>query len=80
MPIRPLLEAQREAFRPEEIASITDAFERSLRRLGLIDRKDAAVRLVAEATLEIAKGGERDPLRLSEMVLARMARARPACS
>lgn len=72
MPIEPLLESEAGAFGPDDIASITSAFERSLHRLGLVDLKDPAVILVAKTTLEIAKHGERDPILLSDAMLKRM--------
>jgi hypothetical protein len=73
VPITPLLKAEVGAFGPEEVASITNAFEMILRSLGLVNREDPVVLLVAKTTLEIAKDGECDPMRLSELVIKRMA-------
>ena len=72
MPIRPLLESEKGVFAPEDIAAITVAFDKVLDSLGLLDRKDPAVAMVARITLDIAKEGERDPERLSTTVLKRI--------
>ena len=69
MPIRPLLEGERAVFGPEEIMGITAAFEDALKELGLVDRKDPVVLLVARTTIDVAKKGERDPKRLSDKVV-----------
>jgi len=68
MPIRPLLFGSG-AFTPEKIAVIATAFEDALNVLGLVDRKDPAVTMVAKRTVEIARGGERDPILLRKAVL-----------
>ena len=68
MPIRPRLSASG-VFSPEEIFVITTAFEDALRVLGLANRKDPAVSMVAKRMLEIARRGERDPMLLREAVL-----------
>jgi hypothetical protein len=73
MPIRPLLEADSGAFGPEEIRAITNAFEAALGSLGLVNPSDPMVMIVAKTTLALAKQGERDPLRLSELVIRQMA-------
>ena len=74
MPIQPLLASESGVFTPEEIASVAAGFESVLRSLKLVDRKDPMVLMVADLTLDIAKQGERDPARLSEMVLERLSR------
>ena len=68
MPIRPRLSASG-VFSPEEISVITTAFEDALRVLGLANRKDPAVSMVAKRIIEIARRGERDPMLLREAVL-----------
>jgi hypothetical protein len=72
VPIRSLLENERGAFGPDEVASVVTAFEMVLRKLKLVDRQDPAVLMVARTTLEIARQGETDPERLSSKVLSRM--------
>ena len=64
MPIR-----ESGTFSPEDIATITAAYEESLRALGLVDRTDPAATMVAKRVLGIAAGGERDPIVLRDAVL-----------
>jgi hypothetical protein len=59
----------RGVFSPEEIAIITTAFEDSLRALGLVNRKDPAVTMVAKRMIQLARGGEHDPIVLRDAVL-----------
>jgi hypothetical protein len=68
MPIRPLLEGEA-VFGPEDIAGITAAFDDALRQLGLVDRKDPIVLVVARTTIQLAREGERDPKSLSDKVV-----------
>jgi hypothetical protein len=67
MPIRSLFGEG--AFSPEDKVVITAAFEDTLHSLGLVDRADPAVSMVARRMIEMAKGGERDPILLREAVL-----------
>jgi hypothetical protein len=54
-----------EAFSPEDISVITDAFESAVSVLRLTDRDDTeTVERVARKIIECAQTGERDPLRL----------------
>jgi hypothetical protein len=69
MPIRGLLDVQEAAFDPEDITALIAAHEMALERLGVTDRKSAMAFLVAKTVIQIATGGERDPLRLSEGVI-----------
>ena len=68
MPIRPLLFGSW-VFTPEEIAVIATAFEDTLSALGLVNRQDPAVTMVAKRIFELAKGGEHDPILLRDAVL-----------
>ena len=68
MPIRPVLFGSG-AFSPEEVAVLTTAFEDTLNALGLVDRKDPTVTMVAKRMFEMARGGERDPILLRDAVL-----------
>jgi len=72
VPIRPLLEAEANVFKPDDVRIIVQAFEQVLRTKRLVDRRDPVVLMVAELTIEAARKGERDPMRLSEIVLSRM--------
>jgi hypothetical protein len=67
MPIRAFLGDG--AFSPEDVTAITSAFEGTLRALGLSDRTDPAVSIVARRTIELAKSGARDPILLRDAVL-----------
>jgi hypothetical protein len=68
VPIRFLLEYH-DAFSPEDVKILVDAFEDTLRALKLTDRKDPQGVTVAKLIIELAKGGERDPARLRDQVL-----------
>jgi hypothetical protein len=59
----------RGVFSPEEIAIITTAFEDTLRALGLVNRQDPAVTMVAKRMIQLARGGEHDPIVLRDAVL-----------
>jgi len=67
MPINRIV--QEAAFDPEEVQAIVAAYEAALARLGLRDRSDPAAEMVARKIVEIARGGERDPERLSDRVV-----------
>jgi hypothetical protein len=73
MPIRLILQNDH-AFGPDEIAILTSAFEGALTKLGLVDRADAATEIVASRIIELAKQGERDPLKLRDGALSSMQR------
>jgi len=66
MPIPPYLESEPASFGPDTIAVLTIAFEDTLRRLRLVDRNDPAVTMVAMRIIELARRGERDPIRLRD--------------
>ena len=63
VPIRAILEDDH-AFGPEDVANLTAAFEAALIRLGPVDRGDPLTTAVANAIIQMAKEGERDPERL----------------
>jgi hypothetical protein len=67
VPIIPLLQGR--AFGPEEIEVMSRAFQGALNALGLMDRADPLNELVAKKIIEIAKTGERNPLRLRDRAL-----------
>ena len=72
MPIHRLLE--KHAFGPDEIRVLTSAFDDALRKLGLADRADPVVEVVARKIIELAQQGERDPTRLSERAIQALSR------
>lgn len=55
MPIRPFLEG--EFFEPELIATMSEALAHACTELGLKDKEDAAVRLLAMRIIEEARNG-----------------------
>ena len=63
------LDPEGAVFDPEEVKAIVAAYETALAKLGLKDRSDPMAEIVAKKTVEFAKGGERHPVRLSELVL-----------
>jgi hypothetical protein len=60
MPIRFLLEEDH-AFSPDDVNILVDAFEGTLRALGLTDPEDPSSMKVAKIIVGLAKDGERDP-------------------
>src|SRR4051812_37808425 len=68
MPIRFLLEEDH-AFSPDDVKILVDAFEGTLRALGLADPEDPSSIKVAKIIVGLAKDGERDPARLRELAL-----------
>ena len=73
MPIRPLLDADRR-FTPDDVPIIVQAFDQILKTKQLLDRKDPAVLLVANLTIQVAMKGERDPDRIAEAVLEKLSK------
>jgi hypothetical protein len=72
VPIRPFLDRD-DAFGPEDIASMSAAFEAALCKLGLGDRNDPTIRMaIAKLIIEFAKVGERDPDRLCTLALQQL--------
>jgi hypothetical protein len=68
MPIHSLLRDG--VFSPEDITALTTAFEETLSALGLVDRNDPVVTMVAKRIIELAKYGERKPTRLRNFVVS----------
>jgi hypothetical protein len=73
MPIRVLLQRD-PSFAPDEVEALTAAFEDTLRRLRLAQREDPVTLTVARLIVELAKQGERDPVRLRDSALAALGR------
>jgi len=68
MPIRHLLKGD-VAFTPEEADLLITTFEDTLTALKLLDRNDPVTRFVARHIIQLAKDGERDPVRLRELTI-----------
>jgi hypothetical protein len=54
---------------PEEIAMLTDAYERTLRTLRLVDRNDPITELIARKVIELGQRGVRDAKKLTELAI-----------
>lgn len=67
MPIYRLL--QNSPLGPEEIKVLTDAYEQTLRKLGLVDRNDPITELVARKIIELGQRGVRETTQLSELAI-----------
>jgi hypothetical protein len=57
------------SFGPDEIDALVCAFDDTLRELELVDRGDPAAMVVAKLIVDLAKKGERDPIRLRQGTL-----------
>jgi hypothetical protein len=66
MPIRRYLGAD-SSFAAEDVTNIGHAFSAALDKLGLKDRSDPMVEMVARRIIRAAMAGERDPSRLTEI-------------
>jgi hypothetical protein len=69
MPIRPALQSEHVTFEPDTIALLAIALEDTLRQLRLVDRNDPTVTMVAKRIIELARRGERDPIRLRDQAI-----------
>jgi len=69
MPNRVPQEPEQEAFAPETLAVLAIALEETLRHLHLVDRNDPVVTMVAKTIIELARRGERDPVRLRDQAI-----------
>jgi hypothetical protein len=67
MPIYRLL--QNSPLGPEEIKTLTDAYEDTLRKLGLVDRNDPITEIIAKKIIELGQRGVREAKQLSEMAV-----------
>jgi hypothetical protein len=68
VPLRAVLK-DNHSFGPDEIDALVSAFEDTMRALQLADRDDPAAMVVAKLIVDLAKQGERDPIRLRERAL-----------
>ncbi len=71
MPIYSML--TKGAFDPDAVKALTTAYEDVLAALGLERRTDPLTQTVARKIIEHAQSGERDPIRLREIVLKELA-------
>jgi hypothetical protein len=54
---------------PEQIKSLVAAYEKTLRKFGLVDRDDHITEMIARKIVEIAQTGVHDPAQLSAMAI-----------
>jgi hypothetical protein len=73
VPIRLLLEHDH-SFAPEDVASMSAAFEAALGKLGLVDRTDPMTTEVVKLIIEFAKQGERNPERLCALAVQQLSK------
>jgi hypothetical protein len=66
LPISVPIECDQEVFGPDTIAVLATALEDAFHQLRLTDRNDPAVTTAAKRIIELARQGERDPIRLRD--------------
>jgi hypothetical protein len=64
-------------FGPEEIQHVVKAYDDALSALGLASRDDPATRLLAEKIIEIARTGERNPIKIRRRAIEKLGTSRP---
>ena len=69
MTIRISRDQEQEIFEPNTIAALAAALKETLHQLRLVDRNDPAVTIIAKRIIELARQGERDPIRLRDEVI-----------
>ena len=69
MPITWLLHESYHSFGPDDIKVLTAAFDDALRASGLTNRADPIANIIAKRIIDLARLGERDPIRLREYAL-----------
>jgi hypothetical protein len=67
MPMKRLLE--RHVFPPELVVILGEVFEDVLRTLDLNNREDPLTELIAKKVIELAEGGEHNPIRLKALTV-----------
>jgi len=78
MAITWLLHKDYHSFWPDDIKVLTAVFDDALRASGLTDRSDPVANILARRIIDLARLGERDPVRLLEYALE--FRQPPVCS
>jgi hypothetical protein len=67
------------AFGPEEIQSVVKAYDEALAVLGLASCDDPATRLLAKTIIEVARTGERDPIKIRRRAIEKLGTSRVRC-
>jgi hypothetical protein len=68
--------ANNQVFEPADIQILTTAYEGAVQALHLTNRADARMESVAKRIIELARLGERDPVRLRDYAVEGLADAR----
>jgi hypothetical protein len=63
---------QNRSFTAKEVKVIAAAFDGACQELGLVDRSDPIVEIVATQLIDLAAAGERNPIRLQNSVVAKI--------
>jgi crotonobetainyl-CoA:carnitine CoA-transferase CaiB-like acyl-CoA transferase len=69
MAIRLAIGSSEKGYLATDADVLIEAFEGALKKLGLVDSSDPAVRAVANHIITFATAGERDPVRLQDLTL-----------
>jgi len=69
LPVSVTIVHDQEVFGPDIIAALAAALEDALHRLRLTDRNDPVATIVAKRIIELARQGERDPIRLRDQAI-----------
>ena len=69
MPITWFLQGNYHSFSPEDINVLTAAYDDALRASGVTDGADPIANTIAKRIIDLARLGERDPVRLREYAL-----------
>ena len=54
---------------PDQISVLTDAYERTLKALSLVDRNDPMTEMIAKKIIELGQRGVRDAKELSDLTI-----------
>ena len=54
---------------PEEISRLSEAYERTLRTLSLVDRNDPLTEMIAKKIIEIGQTGVKEPAQISQLAI-----------
>ena len=54
---------------PEQISRLSEAYERTLRTLSLVDRNDPITEMIAKKIIEIGQTGVKEPAQISELAI-----------
>jgi hypothetical protein len=69
MPITSQLQKNYHSFSPDDIKVLTAAYDDALRAAGLTNDADPIANTIAKRIIDLARLGERDPVRLREYAL-----------